>query len=444
MTKRYAYWRKPDGTYHKGSDDKHAPTELLQEIGKSARVNPEGGVSFQLISLMRPLLSVASRIVIIDPSDNELNGDHTQSLTSQALDSVILKQGGGKPVTATALLQAINTKAADHFRQPVADYVLVTSLSVKKLPISWVKIGDCKIFGLARRANKFPFPESLQGPLGDSLLTQHVQATEYCPVRIKTNGRTTNEAVDKALDALNYLRGVWTLFASYGKVTLRFGAPRRDPIGVIHSGPVHTLHHPDGTLVNDGYWYDSDYVEDQRLFVPKNGWERIEQNRRWAFKNIKKLPYRDDLVAILARYAVALDHSNLDLAFLQVWSILEKITDTIGGPYDKTIDRTIWMFTDRQVAKERLEHLRLRRNQYVHSARSSSGRQEDSYMVKSFVDPHLLSLIRNDFGVDSLEEYGEFLSLPTTVSVLKARRQMLDTAINIQDMKKKADANASE
>ncbi len=436
MTKRYAYWRRPDGSYDKSFDDKHAPKALLQEIGESATAKADGSVSWPLKSGIRPFLPVASRVVILAPDDNELNEDDAQRLTSQALISVISKQGSGQSVTPAALLQAINREAAAHFQKPVAEYILITYLSVEKLPFSKVTIRECEISGLARRPKKFPFPKPLLGRSRDPLLTQHIQSTEYCPVRIKTNGRTIQEAVDKALDALNYLRGVWTFFATFGRKTLHFSSPRRNPIGVIHCGPVHTLHHPNGTLVDDVYWFEADYVMEQKLFVPRNGWDEIEENRRWTFKNIKKLPYADDLVAIFARYAAALDHSNLDLAFLQVWSILEKVTNTIGGRYDETISRAIWIYVDRQIAKERLEYLRLRRNQYVHSARSSAASEEVGYMVKSFVDPHLLRLIQNDFEVESLEEYGEFLSLPTNLSDLKARRRKLDTAIQLRDKKK--------
>jgi hypothetical protein len=56
-------------------------------------------------------------------------------------------------------------------------------------------------------------------------------------------------------------------------------------------------------------------------------------------------------------------------------------------------------------------------------------------MAKGFIEEHLLRLIRNDFNVESFEEYGRFLSLPTNVDILKRRREHLDRAIEIREKK---------
>ena len=56
------------------------------------------------------------------------------------------------------------------------------------------------------------------------------------------------------------------------------------------------------------------------------------------------------------------------------------------------------------VAKEMLEALRHRRNQYVHSGRAGEDGDQVAYLIKSLVDPHLVSLIQNPFGVTSLKD----------------------------------------
>jgi hypothetical protein len=89
------------------------------------------------------------------------------------------------------------------------------------------------------------------------------------------------------------------------------------------------------------------------------------------------------------------------------------------------------MYRDDQIAKGLLESLRCRRNQLVHSARSAEERDQIAYLVKSFVDPHLLSLIRNDFDVQSLQEYGEFLGLPRDVAILEKRQRHLKQALRM-------------
>lgn len=128
----------------------------------------------------------------------------------------------------------------------------------------------------------------------------------------------------------------------------------------------------------------------------------------------------------------------MHIAFLQMWSILEKITNTIGGKYDETINRAIWPFLkqDRLIAKDMLESLRCCRNQYVHSGKVGQESDQIAYTIKSFVDPHLLKLISNPFNVQSFEEYGEFLALPTDATVLRQRTRMLTQALKVMQQEK--------
>jgi len=45
------------------------------------------------------------------------------------------------------------------------------------------------------------------------------------------------------------------------------------------------------------------------------------------------------------------------------------------------------------------------------------------------VDPHLVRLISNPFKLKTIEEYGEFLSLPTDVVTLEQRQRKLKQAL---------------
>lgn len=431
MVKKYAYWRKPDGAPYRRDDEQHAPATLLEEIGRSATVKDDGGVAMPAFSFghINPYAPIFSRISIVDPDGSELNTDDTSGLISKALDAVIKKQGGGQPIRPSDLLKIVNKEAGDHFRRKIDDYVLITSLSVKELPFSRLCIGDCTISGCRMSRHKFPLPQVLTTPVLDSRLEKRVRNIKYYPIKVATSGRTIHEAVDKALGAVSYLRGCWTLFATFGSSTHRFGSPQRLPIGVIHIGGLHTLHEPNGNPIDSYYWYEPNLPDEYDLFVPKRGWREIERQRKAAFRKISRLPYAEDLISAICRYANAVDHIDRDLAFLHMWSVLEKVTDTVGGAYDKTIRRASWIFEKCQMVEEHLEDLRLRRNLFVHSGRTSSDEQGVGYKIKTIVEHHLVRLIRNDYRVGSLREYGEFLDLPTDAATLKKRRLVLDLAI---------------
>ena len=308
--------------------------------------------------------------------------------------------------------------------------MLLTTLSLANLPRKKCKLGGGVVSGpRARTTYEVPRALVVRREVGEFPAEA---ASKYHRVTVATQGRSASEAVDKALDGVNLLRGLWTLFATFGAKTFHLGSSKDEPIGVIHVGPVHTLHRPDGSRAADVFWYEPDHTGERKLFVPKKGWGEIDGHRRWALGRMSRLRFGDELQQLIRRYARALDHANLDVAFLQMWSILEKITDTIGAKYDETIERTAWVYDDRDAAKELLHHLRILRNQYVHAAVSGEQRDQAVYMIKSFVDPHLLRLIRNDFRVESIKEYGSFLSGPTDLQRLMKIRTATSRQIRFQ------------
>jgi hypothetical protein len=58
-----------------------------------------------------------------------------------------------------------------------------------------------------------------------------------------------------------------------------------------------------------------------------------------------------------------------------------------------------------------------------------------AYLLKNFLDPHLIKLIGNQFQVRSIEEYGQFLSLPTNVATLEEQSRKLQRALEFRSDK---------
>jgi hypothetical protein len=421
----------PDGKPYKGNDGKYAPTALLAEIGQYAAINDKGEVYWQNFTFQRFALAIRSVIVILDPEGGELTEMDSWHIVWPAMKAILLRQGGHKPLSPADVIKDANREAAKYFHKSPTEYVLVTSLSVAQLPSSRIVVRTCKLLPLAMRGNRFDYPQALKRQIVGTPFAQHLAATKYQLVKVTTAGRSHIESVAKALDSLALLRGLWTLFATYGSWSITGGMAKYKSLGVIHAGPIQTLHNIDGTLVGDVWWYDSEYAGDQAVFAPQGGWKQIEKDRRWAMRRLTSLPYKSDLEDLIVRYAIALDQTNLDVTFLEMWGLLEKMTDTVGGNYDETIRRTIRIYKDRHIAKGLLETLRCRRNQFVHAARSAEERDQIAYLVKSFVDPHLLCLIRNDFQVQSLREYGEWLSLPADTAILKQQQRHLKQALRM-------------
>jgi hypothetical protein len=393
-------------------------------------VTPDGKVSWTGFIYNRLEIAFKLAVVVISPAGEELNESASWQILRSAAQEVIKKLGGKRPLPADAVLKAADSKAADYFRKSEDAYVLISSLSVESLPFKKVRVAGCEITPLSSR-KKYPFPPSAQHT-GVAAIGDHIKSSRYQLVSVRTSGRNAHEAADKAFRALNLLRGVWSLSVTYGSWTVRIGGVNRDPLGVIRTGPIHTLHHPNGKLVGDFYFYERAATEDRHLFKPNVEWQKIEKNRRWVMNHIRRLPFGNDVEDLIIRYVIALDQTDHDAAFLQMWSILEKITNTVGANYDETIRRTVWLFSDRSLARDFLECARLQRNLLVHAAKSTEEPDQAAYLIKSFVEPHLTHLIQNGFGLSTLEEYGQHLCLPTDLKTLQRNRRWIAKAIRFQ------------
>jgi hypothetical protein len=438
MTARYVYVRDPAGRPYRGDDGKHLPVSLLAEMGKCSVLNDDGTVTWRNCSEhFEPLHSF---FVVLDGDDGELNEHDTEQIVWNALGDVA-RRAPGKPLVPADVVKAADKRAADFCRQPLSKFVMVASLSVKSFPAKRIIVRGSIITPLRSREPGFPLPTALRSAQHRDTYADHLKTTRYRLVKVKAAGRTMFEAVGQALDDLNLLRAVWSFAAKFDEGSRWCWGARRKPIGIIHTGPVYTLHRPDGSAANeDSFWFDPGYAGEQPLFAPEDrrprapqsGWPRIERDRRWAMKRISRLPYRNDIEQLLTRYVAALDDSNPNNAFLQLWGILEKITNTVElRGYDDTIRRAVWVFAkpERPLMREVLESLRHHRNRYVHSGHAGQVNQEIAYRIKSIVDPHLVRLLRNTFGVSSLQEYGEFLAQPTDSTALEKRRRWIGRAL---------------
>jgi len=427
MSKRYVFWRSL-GKKRPGKDHRqHGPRHLLAKLGTSARIKSPTEVTWAGFGVLRFQTALKYSLLVRDPDGEELNEYDSASIVQNAMIGLMTKAGGGKPMAPADVIAEGDAVAAKHFRTKKESYVAVTSISLESLPWKKLKVKQCILRPLNERGSKYPLPAAVANL--DERFEAHLKSSRYCLLRIDTSGRTIYEANDNAATAVNFLRGIWNLMLTFQSWSISRGHTRQQPMGVIHPGPIISLHRPDGTPVSDILWVEKSFGGEAEPFKPKKGWLEIEKQRRFLMRCVERLPYRREMESIMARYAVALDHTDLDVAFLQLWSILEKITGTIGSNYDDTIRRTTWGWPGRYTEMEVLQALRLRRNHYVHSAATMENQDQMTYMLKSFVDPHLLRLIRNDFRVKNLDEYAQYLHLSSDVSALDKKRKTYGHAI---------------
>jgi hypothetical protein len=433
MGARYVFFRDSTGRAYRRDDGRHTPTHLLAEMGEASVLQGEQ-IAWKGWHVEHDAL--LSSFVVLDNEGAELNHQDANTIVWRALEDVA-RRSPGKPLNSTEVLKVADARAAEHLRRPFVQYELVTSLSIKTFPAKRIRIRGSVIRPLKKREPRYPLPKVLRSASHRNLFADHFKSTRYQLVRVETKGRTIFEGVGNALNALSLLRAIWSFSATIGRRSIRLGSGKRAPIGVIHTGPLYTLHNRDGSAANDEYyWFDPNYAGDQELFKEDDRWSELEKDRRWAIRRIGNLPYRKELEEVLIRYISALDQPNPNVAFLQLWGTLERITNTVGAQYDETIKRAcrVYVRKDRPLMKEALESLRHYRNRYVHSGDTGHETEQIAFRIKSYVDPHLVRLMNNTFKVQSLQEYGDFLAYPTDLKALEQTRSWSSRAIFVASL----------
>lgn len=237
-----------------------------------------------------------------------------------------------------------------------------------------------------------------------------------------------HDAVDKLLDNIDLLRGIWNLHINKAMV-FSFGGQKKS-VNQITLGAIHTLHDNSGCKINDTYWYQPGYVDSlKRVKFSDNGYKTLEFTKN-VRKSLKNHSYKKEIESSIVRYVRALDSQDYNSVFIKLWSVLEHLTCTLKDSYDKTIKRTVFHFDDREYHRLVLEQLRQYRNKSVHLGAGESDIDVHVYQLKNYVEQLLRFHIGNYFKFNSMPESARFMDLRPDVGALKEQITLCKAGIN--------------
>jgi hypothetical protein len=274
MSKRYVFWRGPDGSASNKLE--HAPIAVLKKCGLQITLTPENGVQWALTGpVPRGMVVIRNMAVVVDSDGHEINEHDAWDIVRGGIVDVVRESGGKKPLDPDRVLHFADARAAELLRRPLKSYILLSSLSVKTFPVSRMKVGECDILPIRSRRG-FVLPSNPNLRKGSQFFDR-VLASKYQLVSVTVVGRTTYEAYFNAMNALDVLRGIWTVFVDYRPNPFSLLSVRSPKPGIVHNGPLQTLHHLDGTsALDNSYWYDPAYYEDYELFELREGWGKVD------------------------------------------------------------------------------------------------------------------------------------------------------------------------
>ncbi len=399
----------------------YSPDLFCRRLEEAKTVDSNGKVSFQgfeftsNVVVLNSMVSMSSRIPELEKK---------RIITKAAFGAAA--QGS---ITPQNILLEIDNLEKQYLSESPKKYLLVTSLSVQRFfKLRRQSINGCTI----------TFAPTIPNTLRKEIekVKKHAIHSicgelpgDYLVAKIAVAGKSHSAAADRAIDAIDLFRGIWNLFYNRRNV-YRMSSGQRESVNKLVLGPLHTLHLPNAKLATESWWYEPDYRGPLKTFDPTKEIQDFYVFQSRVRRLLKKSPFRGFLESAIIRYTRALDLRDWNSAFLNLWSLLETLTNTGNNDTHKvTARRTSFLYQDREYVKQILTHLRDHRNRAVHTGSGNEDIETLMYQLKNFVEAVLEFLVGNKFGLKNLGEVAQFLDLSDEKTVLMQRIKLLESAL---------------
>jgi hypothetical protein len=391
---------------------------LVRRLEDVRKVNRQTGqVTFRGFRASHVVASLQSGLCF----EVEMPEREERGVIAEALGFV----GRAGSLTAPKLLTAISEGENRFSDRPEEPYVLVTSISARCFgEIDVGEIGGCGLAFDRFLSEPFRSEHEKARMMSENQVLRGLPRPgntmrSYAGVRVSVSGRSHEEAKERALDALDLLRGIWNLGINR-YIGDRTSAGIRTSNNKLSLGPVHSLHHPDGRLA-DGPWLETDFVRPIISYRMDRDSEYVKEFEGWVREELGRIPYRRDLEAALRRYARALDRRDWDTSFVRLWGLLETLT---GRPrYEELEKRALLMMPERDVPYHRqiLRHLSRYRNRNVHAGHETATILTLIFQLKFYVERLLEFHLSAGPSFGSVGEAAQFLDPPSNRDALRVR-----------------------
>jgi len=383
---------------------------LIDLLNGSRVKNKDGNYSYEAFQYKR-FITLLYDLINIPKGIPEMVG-------REILSKTVLTIGKEKLLEKRKLLREINIRINEHLSLPIMEYRLITSLSIKTGTLKTIiNIGDNKIF-VGYPPEKELLEERTKIISDYESTTSIITPKDYSMIIITSKGRTAHEAGEDALEKLEILRALWNyLLNQKFSIRISYGMGRQY-INKILLGPIHTLHQINPHKEVQSYWFEPVFQKTNKLFEMDGKFNELQTSYNKIRKMINKLPYSDVIYKSLINYSKALDNLDYSTGYLQLWSVLESLTDTGNQNYETTIRRASFIYKDSEIMTQILNVLRLQRNKIVHINESSYQIEYYLFELKNSVELLLRFHYAKGIKCKDIHEASRILDLPRSTDVI--------------------------
>ncbi|NYF20321.1 hypothetical protein HDC36_001782 [Xanthomonas sp. JAI131] len=395
---------------------KYNPKIILEKIDKYRTVT-DSEVTFSGFDYQEHMAVLASMLEFPVAA----NGLNKSTLIWKAIRSV--KGALEKDV----FIHSLNGHLGRQLSNRITKYSLISSLSLRAQDFPKViSILDCKTFFLGNTLPKKFSNRSIT--INNANIDIPTTPINYCFIRIDTTAKSAEAAAQKAIDALDFLRGILALRCNFTMEWSFGGGKSNKPINRVRAGGFHTLHHPDGTSAGPIFWYEPNFKPTEKIYKSKTG-INLGSILRSDLRSISQTPYEGEIKSSLINCARSLDEKDPNTAFVKLWSALESLMSPKVAKYDDIIRRCSFLYTENDYHRQVLEHLRDYRNRTIHAGSSSEDARTNCYLLQEYFRTAIHFYVGNRRAFSSIASANEFLDLPPDKNALEEKLKMLRKAI---------------
>ncbi len=400
------------------------PEVILDKIEKRRKISDNGKVSFTgfEISIFETIL----HSMLIFPTDLP------EVLTRNWIFKTLINIGEKGEINKTRFIAEINRICNSFIETPIQKFVLLTSLSIESnIPRKIFHLGSETIILDTKIPKRFineanNLYENIKSRISFTI------PNNYFFVRITTHGRSIHEAAQNALDSLDLFRSIFNYYENlHSQFRITFDG-RHEPVNKILLGPIHTLHDTQGNLLSkDTFWFEENFREKASLFDLNKKFDKSLEFYKLFKKRLRKLNYANEISEAMIRYTRSLDEQNWYNSYLNLWGVLEFLTNPNKWENKDNIKRTLFVYKDNEYHRQVLTHLRDYRNRLVHSNLGNTEIESFLYQLKSIIEKMINFHIGNNLNFQTFEDACNFMDLPVDRDILFEKKKKIEQVIKL-------------
>lgn len=320
-------------------------------------------------------------------------------------------------LSSDRILTEIQRQTNSHLSKPLEHFRIIVSLSInnKSTFIDSIPLQRHMENSKIRIARVPPTDQDYMRRSKDIVNRQMPRDPQnYSYAIVKSLARTKAAAVDDALFNLDYMRGIWNLLLNFGFYRLRFSRVPEPPNDIV-LGPTIVAFAPGAPVEESDFWRHNSTFQPIKSAIRMNHHsDQFTENERYLQRKLGKHVFRKELRSWIVDYCHALDYQDLELAFVSLWRVLEKLSlIEQKDSHTHVAKRIAGLFRDPTFDECVLTILATRRHEYVHQGTDIASPAVAIRLLREYVERTLVFYIENNHGFRDINSVREFLKLGT-------------------------------